>query len=81
MKKHANASGNPASGADGAAATAVAFEPDLETGSNNGLIEHEDIARLAYSYWEARGCPLGSSEEDWFRAEIELLRQSSASAK
>ena len=32
-----------------------------------------EIARLAYSYWEARGRHGGSSEEDWFRAERELL--------
>ena len=34
--------------------------------------DHQDIARLAYSYWEARGCNGGSPEEDWFRAENEL---------
>ncbi|MGA2325578.1 MAG: DUF2934 domain-containing protein [Bryobacteraceae bacterium] len=34
--------------------------------------EQEDIARLAYSYWEARGGEGGSSEEDWFRAEQEF---------
>jgi hypothetical protein len=33
---------------------------------------HEEIARLAYSYWEARGCRGGSPWEDWFRAEREL---------
>jgi len=33
---------------------------------------HEDIAALAYSYWEARGCQGGSPEEDWLRAEQEL---------
>ena len=32
----------------------------------------EAIARLAYSYWEARGCTDGSPEEDWLRAEVEL---------
>jgi DUF2934 family protein len=32
----------------------------------------EEIARLAYSYWEARGYEGGSPEEDWFRAEREL---------
>jgi hypothetical protein len=32
----------------------------------------EDIARLAYSYWEARGCVGGSPEQDWLRAEQEL---------
>lgn len=32
----------------------------------------EEIARLAYSYWEARGYQGGSPEEDWLRAESEL---------
>ena len=32
------------------------------------------IAELAYRYWEDRGRPWGSSEEDWFRAEHELRR-------
>ena len=35
-------------------------------------VGHEEIARLAYSHWEARGCPIGSPEEDWYRAENEL---------
>ncbi len=38
----------------------------------------EQIARLAYSYWEARGCQGGSPEEDWLRAEQELRAQVSA---
>jgi hypothetical protein len=33
---------------------------------------HEEIARLAYSYWEARGRLHGCSEEDWYRAEREV---------
>ena len=33
---------------------------------------HEEIARLAYSFWEARGCQGGSPWEDWFRAEREF---------
>lgn len=32
----------------------------------------EEIAALAYSYWEARGCQGGSPLEDWLRAEREL---------
>lgn len=32
----------------------------------------DDIAQLAYSYWESRGYQGGSSEEDWLRAEREL---------
>lgn len=34
---------------------------------------HEEIAQLAYDYWEARGRPLGSPEQDWFRAEQDIL--------
>jgi hypothetical protein len=32
----------------------------------------EEIAQLAYCYWEARGYQGGSSEHDWLRAEQEL---------
>jgi hypothetical protein len=32
----------------------------------------EDIPALAYKLWQARGCPNGSSQEDWFRAIEEL---------
>ena len=33
---------------------------------------HEDIALRAYYLWEERGSPIGSPEEDWFRAEQEI---------
>ncbi len=36
---------------------------------------HEEIARLAYANWEARGRQDGFAEEDWYRAEQELLRR------
>jgi hypothetical protein len=36
-------------------------------------VSQEEIAQLAYSYWEARGFTPGSPEEDWLRAERELL--------
>lgn len=29
----------------------------------------EAVAKLAYQMWLDRGCPLGSPEEDWLRAE------------
>ena len=35
----------------------------------------EKVALLAYSYWEERGRQGGSPEEDWFRAEKEILTQ------
>ncbi len=34
---------------------------------------HEDIAALAHELWQARGCPQGSPEKDWFHA-VEQLR-------
>ncbi|MGE5570838.1 MAG: DUF2934 domain-containing protein [Rhodospirillales bacterium] len=39
------------------------------------IAEREEIARLAYSLWEARGRQGGSPEEDWFRAEQEILKR------
>ena len=32
-----------------------------------------EIAGVAYQLWLARGCPHGSDQEDWFRAE-EILK-------
>lgn len=32
----------------------------------------DQIALLAYELWQQRGCPMGSPEEDWNRAETEL---------
>ena len=37
--------------------------------------EHDQIARLAYELWQQRGCPVGSPEEDWNRALLELKRR------
>jgi Protein of unknown function (DUF2934) len=39
----------------------------LTTSSGNSAIE-----ALAHELWEERGCPIGSPEEDWFRAERQL---------
>ena len=33
----------------------------------------EEIAQLAYSIWQERGCPEGSDVDDWVRAETEVL--------
>lgn len=34
---------------------------------------YEAIARLAYALWERRGSPWGDPEQDWYRAERELI--------
>jgi len=38
----------------------------------------EEIAKLAYLLWEERGGIGGSPEEDWLRAEQEVLARSKA---
>ena len=34
-----------------------------------------EIAQLAYRYWLDRGCPIGSPEQDWSRAEESLKKE------
>ena len=43
-------------------------------------LDREAIGRLAYFYWEERGCPNDSPDEDWFRAEAEIRRRVDAAA-
>jgi len=40
------------------------------------MVLPEEIAKLAYSFWETRGGFGGSAEEDWLRAEQEILARS-----
>jgi hypothetical protein len=50
-------------------------EPLTETPTATPIsITREAIAQLAYSYWEARGRQGGSPDQDWLRAEQELLK-------
>jgi hypothetical protein len=36
-------------------------------------ISATEIEERAYQSWIERGCPMGSPEEDWYRAERELI--------
>ncbi len=45
-----------------------------------GCPDHDEVARLAYSYWEARGRQGGSPEEDWHRAEQALMTRQTMAA-
>lgn len=38
-------------------------------------LTRDEIAARAHSCWHERGCPEGSPEEDWYRAEQELRRE------
>ena len=46
--------------------------PAATSGHGIATFGHDEIAALAYELWQARGCPNGSPEEDWFRAAEEL---------
>ena len=41
-----------------------------------GPENQEEIAALAHALWQARGCPNGSPEEDWFQAKRKLAERS-----
>jgi Protein of unknown function (DUF2934) len=49
----------------------IVSDPDFHPGRSETM-DHGAIATRAYELWQARGCPIGSSQEDWFRAEQEL---------
>lgn len=59
-----------------ATATALLNKATSESKRKNGAAtaasERDHVAELAYTLWESRGCPIGSPEEDWFKAEQEL---------
>ena len=57
--------------------TAPKAEPKKEIAAKVSKPTREEIARLAKSYWEARGCQDGYAEQDWARAEKELLKAAS----
>jgi len=64
-----------------AAAAASDIEPTLDPEIQSASLANQDeVASLAYAYWQERGCPEGSPEEDWFRAEADLRRQVQAAA-
>ena len=48
---------------------------DEGTGPNDDEIGAHEIAARAYSCWHERGCPHGSPEVDWSRAEEELRQE------
>lgn len=95
MQKKHNAIYSDPTGAAAAASPArhrtartKASETKTPRGASSGLaaatpepaIDREAVARLAYSYWAARGFTGGSSEEDWLRAEQELRESIAESA-
>jgi hypothetical protein len=55
--------------------SAVVENPAPAADESQALSKRERIELLAYRYWEQRGRPGGSPDEDWFRAELEIDRE------
>jgi hypothetical protein len=51
-----------------------------DLGIEQCTLDQEAIARLAYFYWEERGCPNDSADADWLRVEAELCNRLAAAA-
>ena len=51
-----------------------AVSESVKTSATVGPTESK-IATIAYQLWLERGCPMGSDQEDWFRAEVMLKKQ------
>jgi hypothetical protein len=43
-----------------------------EAATRPAAFSHDEIAALAHKIWQARGCPEGSPQEDWFHAAEQL---------
>ena len=54
--------------------------PETQKRAPTVKTDQAQIAHLAYLYWLDRGCPIGSPEEDWSRAEQDLKQGRSAVA-
>ena len=79
-RKHSPASVTPAApspeNAPAENSSSLDFAVETRTAAvSEHIPDSSEVARLAYSYWEARGCQGGSPEDDWLRAEQELSEQ------
>jgi hypothetical protein len=54
------------------ASRAMKIDPTRSEGTTVTSLGEVEIAVLAYQFWQERGCPIGSDQEDWFRAEETL---------
>lgn len=59
----------------------TATKPAMSHGVQLDTPDKTRIATLAYDLWVERGCPAGSDQEDWFRAERLLKERGKAAAK
>jgi hypothetical protein len=78
----------PAAARRKAAPKSIAAEPSnasiaslAEAVHNPPALDTRSIEELAYHSWLERGCPMGSPDEDWYRAEQKLKSLSAAAGR
>jgi hypothetical protein len=57
--------------------------PEIEQASKVEMADqpkYEEVAALAYQYWEESGCVHGADQEHWYRAEEALRTRRNAAA-
>jgi len=62
--------------------TVEAAQAPLEAADQKLVSQPDDqdrVSALAHEFWVQRGCPLGSPEADWLRAEEELRANTASS--
>jgi hypothetical protein len=67
----------PAKARKTAAKAKVAPAPPVEAAPAIAVPTHQEIALLAEKYWAERGWQDGAAEQDWLRAEQELMKLAS----
>lgn len=75
VKKTRTTAAKPRKAATKKAANGAGADPTSENHhavSQERSVNHDEIARLAHSYWQQRGGKHGNHVDDWFRAEQDL---------
>lgn len=80
VKKTRTTTAKPRKAAAKKSGNGAAADPSLENHHSvpqERSVSHDDVARLAHSYWQQRGGHHGNHVDDWFRAERELRGRAS----
>jgi len=73
--------GAPATREAGSTSAESAMSARNNVTQGNGTMDSDAIRRRAYELYEQRGGKHGTPEEDWFRAETELLGRGSSTKR
>jgi hypothetical protein len=60
---------------------AASVAPESRLTDTGQRMSPDEIAARSYELWQERGCPAGSPEVDWFRAEQELRNRRTQTAE